>query len=119
MKEFITAVANEVEVKEGTRPIDFKLTRKNEEGEIVEERELVAHYPKDGQVALLMARMGRHSSASERVAGVIDFFVEVLDQEGHEYVVSRLLDREDEFGLKDISDIMNYLMEEWGGRPTK
>lgn len=117
MREFVTAVAQEVQAEKD--PITFVVKRTDAEGAVVEERELVAHYPTDGQVMMLMASMGRHTGMSDKIAGFIDFFVEVLDDDGHQYIVSRLLDREDEFGMSEVSDIMAYLMEEWGGRPTR
>lgn len=110
MKEFVTAVLEETEVEERKKAgVKFK----------IDDQELVAHKPNDGQVALLMARMGRHSTSSDRVAGIIDFFVEVLDEQGHEYIVNRLMDGDDEFGITDVSSIMEWLLAEWSGRPTK
>lgn len=93
----------------------------NDEGEqeVVNRRTITAYPPKEGQVALMMARTGRHSSTQDKVAAMIDFFVEVLDEGDHQYVVNRLLDRNDPFGLGDVTDVMTYLIEEWGGRPTK
>lgn len=119
-REFVTAV----EHKEagGPEPVTVTLgkTTIDDNGiEHVEKRDVVAHPPKEGQVALMMARTGRHSSTQDKVAAMIDFFVEVLDEGDHQYVVNRLLDRNDPFGLGDVTDVMTYLIEEWGGRPTK
>ena len=123
IREFVTAVAEEIENAEVDKGTEFDLVRKGRDDEgneiEVERRSLIAYRPKDGQVAMLMARMGRHSSTQDKMAGIIDFFVEVLGREDHEYVVNRLLDREDPFGFGEVTDVMEYLMEEWAGRPTK
>jgi len=74
--------------------------------------------PKDGQLAVLMATTSRHSSQQEMIAGIINFFVAVLDEESHNYVVGRLLDRTDPFGIEQVQQIMNWMIEEWSGRPT-
>lgn len=119
-REFITAVAEKQ--AGGPESITFTIgkTDVDEDGvETVTKRDITAHPPKEGQIALMMARMGRHSSSSDKVAGIIDFFVEVMDQADHDYVVGRLLDREDPFGFNDVTQISTWLIEEWGQRPTK
>lgn len=109
MREFITAVAEEIEAGEEDKGITFK----------IDDREMVAYRPQDGQVAFLMARIGRHSNSQEKLAGIIDFFVEVLGKSDKDYIVNRLLSRDDPFGFTQVTEIMEFLMEEWGGRPTK
>lgn len=106
MKEFTTQVR---EVVEDEKVMKFK----------VDGHELVAHYPKDGQLAMLMVAVGRHRTESEQIGGVIDFFVQVMDRESHTYIVDRLLDYEDEFGLAEVTAIMEWMIEEWTGRPTQ
>lgn len=85
----------------------------------VDGRECTAYRPGDGQLAVLMATTGRHSSQEESIAGIINFFASVLDDESHSYVVSRLLDRRDPFGFAEIEDIMKGLVQEWSARPIK
>lgn len=107
MKEFTTAL------KEVTGEAEevMKFT--------VDGTELTAYYPSDGQLAILAASVGRHSSVHNQVAGIIDFFVEVMDDFSHSYLRDRLLDREDPFGLEEVESIMAWMMEEWTGRPTQ
>lgn len=110
MKEFITAAQEEVNAESGADDgLHF----------MIDDHEVIAYQPNGGQIALTMARMGRHSSVSDRMAGFIDFFVEVLDPDSHTYVVNRLMDRTDPFGLEDVTAIITYLMEEWSGRPIQ
>lgn len=119
MKEFATAArAVENEEADDRYPYEFTL-----DGVLCRARE-----PKDGQVAVLMASTGRHSGTQDQIAGIINFFVSVLDADTHQFIVNKLLDPEDDFGLEapednpeaaSVQGIMEYLMEEWSGRPTK
>lgn len=109
MKEFNTAV-KEVAAGDIDEGIEFK----------IDDRTLVAYKPSDGQLAMLMASLGRGSSETDSIAGVINFFVKVLSREGAQYIESRLLDREDTgFELAQVEEIMEWLVEEWSGRPTQ
>lgn len=105
MKEFNTAV-DEAVIEEA--PLEF----------MIDGQEVRAFRPTDGQMAMLMASMGRHTSEATRLAGIIDFFVTVMDDESHQYVVDRLLSRTDPLGLEQVTDVMMWMIEEWSGRPT-
>ena len=110
MKEFITAIEEKPPHPDDLDvPLLFKL----------DGRECRAYKPNDGQLAMLMASLGRHSSDATKLAGVIDFFVTVMDDESHQHVVDRLLSRDDTFGLEQVTDIMMWMIEEWTGRPTQ
>lgn len=85
----------------------------------VDGKELRYYRPGDGQLAVLMASSGKHSRDNDRIAGLINFFHSVLDKDGASYIEDRLLDREDGFGIKEVTEIMEDMVEEWGGRPTK
>lgn len=108
MREFTTAVEEVVEGDED-HGIEFK----------VDGVTCRAYRPGDGQLAVLMATTTKHSSEQEQIAGIINFFVAVLDDETHSYIVSRLLDRRDRFGIAQVQNIMEWLIEQWSGRPTK
>ena len=105
MKEFTTAVEK---AERDDELLEFKI-----DGHPVK-----AYRPTDGQLAMLMASLGRHTADTTKIAGVIDFFVEVLDEESHQYVVHRLLSREDALGLPQVQEVCEWLIEEWSGRPT-
>lgn len=109
MKEFTTAVEQAEKSEDDDNVIEFAI-----DGTMCK-----AYKPKDGQLAVLMASTGRHSSQQEMIAGIINFFVAVLDEDSHSYVVSRLLDRRDAFGIEQVQNIMQWLIGEWSGRPTK
>lgn len=108
MQEFTTAV-KAAESEDDKPDLEF-----NVDGVLV-----TAYYPGDGQLAYLMASTGKHQPATEQVAGLINFFVAVLDDESHGYIVNKLLDRKDPFGLEEVQDIFEWMVEQWAGRPTK
>lgn len=127
-REFITAVEERVEG--GPQAVEVTLGKilVNAEGEPlldesgeqrIEKRTIKCNPPKDGQVALMMARMGRHSGTNDKLAGIIDFFVGVLDEADHQYVVERLMDGNDPFGINDVTEVMTYIVEEWGKDRTR
>lgn len=110
MREFVTAVeALEDEGQEEETPNEFSL-----DGVLCK-----FYKPVDGQVAVLMASTGRHSSEQEQVAAFINFFVGVLDDQTHQYIVAKLLDRKDRFGLAEVQQITEHMMEVWSGNPTQ
>lgn len=78
-----------------------------------------AYRPTDGQFAFVMATTGKHSSTQDQIAGQVNFFLSMFEREDADALAQRLLDREDPFGIEMIGDIMNEMMEEWSGRPTK
>lgn len=108
MKEFVTAV------KEAHDPDDM------DEGLTVSiDGHILRYYkPTDGQVAVYFASSGRHAATNERVSAVINFFVEMFAKEDQPYLVDRLLDRDDPFGIDNVQEILEAMIEEWSGRPT-
>lgn len=122
VKQFKAAVAEHVEAdSEDAVKFDLHKTRINEQGEeeILETREMVALNPDPAQVAMLMASLGRGSTQTDRIAGMVNFFVNVFDTDSAEYLEQRLLDRKDGFGPDQVEDILAFLMEEWSARPTQ
>jgi hypothetical protein len=67
---------------------------------------------------MLIATTGRHSSQVDKIAGAINFFNSTLDDDSSEHLVSRLLDRRDNFGIEEVQDIVEWMIEEWTGHPT-
>jgi hypothetical protein len=78
-----------------------------------------AYRPEPGQLAVMMASFASYSTVIEKTAGIINFFVGVLDEESHQILVGRLLDRTDPFDLEQVEEIMEWMVEEWAGRPTQ
>lgn len=109
IKEFLTA-AREAE-QDGVA----------DEGTVfmIDDHECRCYKPTDGQLAVLMASISRSTNWTDKVAGIINFFVEVLDADSHTYVVGRLLSREDPFGIYDVEAIIEWMVEDWTGRPIQ
>jgi hypothetical protein len=119
MREFETAVAATRAEDTDEPTIDFAVLEFDEDEEV---KRVVCHayFPGEGEVLMLIAdAMGRRSSGPEKIAAIIDFLVNVLDEESTEYITGRLLDRHDPFGIGEIEPIVFALIEEMGGRPTK
>lgn len=121
--EFVTAARRaELDVDDDDI-IEFTIVEVDEDEDGEETRRKVkcrAHKPAEGQVMLLVAdMMSRRSDLGTQMAAVVDFLGDVLDDESREYVVARLMTREDPFGIKDLEPIVEHLVEAWGGRPTK
>lgn len=85
----------------------------------VDARDLLAFKPSEAQYAVLIADVSRHTTTQTKIGGVINFFDSVLDDDGSAYVTRRLLERKDPFGLGDVQEIVEWLVEEWSGRPTR
>jgi hypothetical protein len=108
MKEFTTALKAVTE-DDDDAPLMFS----------IDGHEMRAYRPSDGQLAMLMVAISKHASDQARIAGVIDFFVSIMDKESHSYVVDRLLSREDPLGIEEVKDVIEWMVEEWTGRPTQ
>lgn len=108
MKQFITAA------KEAAPDVDADTLEFEVDGVLCH-----AYKPQDGQLAILLASGSKHSPTEEMVAGFINFFCAVLDDDSQSYVVGKLLDRRDPFGIDEVQQITNWMMEEWGGHPTQ
>jgi hypothetical protein len=109
MKQFVTA-AQEADTPEGEEtPLEFDV-----DGVLCK-----AYRPGDGQLAVFMASTAKHASEHEAVAGIINFFASVLDDDSNNYIVNRLLDRKDSFGLAQVQSILQWMVGEWTARPTQ
>lgn len=72
-----------------------------------------AYPPKGGQMLVLMAAM-----RTEEMSGIIQFLMGILSEDDFERVRDRLVDREDPLDLPGITDMFQWLMEEWSKDPT-
>lgn len=120
--EFDTAVARvaaEDEVEEA--PYAFTIVERDPDTDAIINRvECHAYRPEEGQFVVMVTDvMGRRATLADKIAGTVDFCTEILDEPSKDYVVRRLLDRRDPFGLAELQPIIDWLIGEWGGRPTK
>lgn len=77
------------------------------------------YQPTDGQIMMFLASLGKRSTISDNVAGLVDFFFGMFDDEDQIVFSRRLMDRKDPFDHRVITEIMETMMEDWTGRPTK
>lgn len=121
--EFDTAVARVRADDEPAEeaPYEFTIVERDPETDAVLDKVVChAYQPAEGQwIVMITDVIGRQANFGHKIAGIIDFFTEVLDEPSKEYIVSRLLDRHDPFGVAEIEPIVFWMMEEWSGRPTK
>jgi len=122
--EFDTAVARvlaEDETPEEQPTIEFYVNERDEEsGEVVDRVLCHAYEPYEGAVIALMAdATGRRSQVTDKVSGMVDFVMDIVDEPTKNYLTRRLLDREDPFGGTELAEIALGLIGEKAGRPTR
>lgn len=115
MKEFTTAVEEVVAEDEGT-PVEEQFVAFKVDG-----RELRAYPPTDGQLAFMLAALGRGQTADQRFAAIINIMMSSLRDDDQDYLEGRLLSRDPKKRLKieQVEQIFEYLTEEWFARPTQ
>lgn len=79
------------------------------------------HYyrPSDGQVMMFLGSIGKHATIADSVTGLVDFFFGMFDESDQAKFSRRLLDRKDPFDHRVITEIVETMLEDWTGRPTK
>lgn len=134
MKEFISAV-EDVEAEDAREAkivalVEEGRTREEAEHEVddeqyvefkVDDRVLRAYQPTDGQLAFMLAALGRGQSADQRFAAIINIMLASLRGEDQDYLEGRLLarGRKERLPIKQVEQIFEYLTEEWFARPTQ
>lgn len=102
----------EIPAVEGSpKPILFK----------IDGRLMHAYPPTDGQLAFMLASMGRGQTADGRFASMINVMLECLRDDDKDYFESRLLtkDPKKRIGVKVIEGVFEHMMEKWFARPTQ
>ena len=81
------------------------------------DEQLYAYRPTEGQVALLL---GAGAARPEEMASTfMELFWSLMDEETAAILRHRLMDRHDRFGLADIVQIVEWIVEEATGFPTQ
>ena len=134
MKEFTTAVEDVLAEDEREEQIKALMeqgkTRDEAEAEVSGEtyaeftldgRVMRAYSPNEGQLAFMLAALGRGQTSDQRFAAIVNIMMESLRDEDKDYLESRLItrDRKRRLPLSTIEAIFEHLTEEWFGRPTK
>jgi hypothetical protein len=84
-----------------------------------DDTQLYAFVPTEGQMVLLVGAMNEYSSADQQAAVVLDVFWSLLEDNTAKVIRGRLRDREDTFGLADVMNIIEWIVEESAARPTQ
>lgn len=112
MKEFITAVEDDAAEQDAEeRYVEFS----------VDGRVLRAYQPNEGQLAFMLASLGRGQNTQSRFASIVNIMMESLRGDDKDYLEGRLLsgDPKDRMKIETIEQIFGFLVEEWYARPTK
>lgn len=112
MREFMTAVKEDF-VPEG------------EEDALVflhDGREVKFYEPSSGQLAIMSTIRASKDPGQKEARAVMSFFFGMMDEATADYFEERLMDRNDPFDLDSeggITEIFEYLLEEWSGKASK
>lgn len=115
MREFVTAVEEVAKTDEGT-PVEEQYIEFMLDG-----REMRAYQPTDGQLAFMLAALGRGQRDDQRFAAILNIMFSSLRDEDADYLESRMLTRDpkERLPIEKIEEIFEFLTEEWFGRPTQ
>lgn len=84
-----------------------------------DDTQLRAYLPSEGQMVLILGVASDLTDAGQASAAVMDVFWELLEEDTRRHLRRRLLSRTDPFGLGDIMNIIEWLVEESTARPTQ
>ncbi len=83
------------------------------------DRVVVLEFPGSGQLAY-MAMASAGDRGNLQTAGmVINFLVSLMEDDDARYLRSLLLTKGGEYGLEELLETFDDMMEQWGSRPTE
>lgn len=85
-------------------------------------RVMRAYPPTEGQLAFMLAALGRGQSQDQRFASIINIMLAAMRDEDQDYLEGRLLAKKTDpnrLTIKKLESIFEYLTEEWFARPTQ
>jgi hypothetical protein len=83
------------------------------------DRDLTFTFPGSGAVAYLSMIAASADNDMEAGAGLLNFLISMVDEDGQRYIRKVILDPNSGFDLDDVPEVIEYLIEEWSGeRPT-
>lgn len=106
------------------------MTREDAEAEVYEDpytdfdldgRTMRAYQPTSGQLAFMLASLGRGQTSDQRFAAILNIMFECLREDDKDHLESRMLsrDRRKRLDLPVLERIFEGLTKEWFARPTK
>jgi hypothetical protein len=134
MKEFVTAYEDVVAEDERETKIKALVesgkTRAEAEAEVEDDdfiefnldgRIMRAYTPTEGQLAFMLAALGRGQTQDSRFAAILNIMFESLRGDDKDYLENRLLSRDPKkrLSMKMIESIFEHITSEWFARPTQ
>lgn len=99
--------------------------KESEEGEYVEfeldGRVMRAYKPLDGQLAFMIASLGRGQTSDQRFGAILNIMFACLRDDDQDWLEGRMLTRDPKqaLQLEVIEQIFEHLTTEWFARPTQ
>jgi hypothetical protein len=84
-----------------------------------DDTQLYAYLPGEGQLVLLMGIVGGGQDAQSTATTVLEIFWSLMEPDTARVLRRRLADRTDSFGVGDVMNIVEWLVEEAAARPTQ
>ena len=109
MKNFKTSNRPIKSAFDDAEPVTFK----------IDDDQFTAYPPTEGQIAYMMASQADDRDLSDSIAGILDFFTGILDDQGAATFRRRFTDRDDTLTFEVVQDVLEALISEWSDRPTK
>jgi hypothetical protein len=110
VKEFALALEREISDDE-EELLPFKMAG--------DETQLYAMMPTESDVALVAGAMSQYAEDGEKVVAIFDLFWSLMDDATGRHLRRRLRNRSDPFGIPDVMNVLEWIVEERTGRPTK
>lgn len=106
------------------------MTREDAEAEVdadpytdfmLDGRKMRAYQPTSGQLAFMLASLGRGQTSDQRFAAILNIMFECLREEDKDHLESRMLtrDKKKRLDLPVLENIFESLTKEWFARPTQ
>lgn len=88
---------------------------------MLDDRKMKAYAPTPGQLAFMIASMGRGQDKHTRFAGIFNILMACLDEEDQDHLEGRLLSRKrsERLELEQLEEIFEHLTTEWFADPTQ
>jgi len=84
-----------------------------------DDTQLFALVPTEADVALAAGALSQYAEDGEKVVAILDLFWSLMTEDTTRHLRRRLRDRKDRFGVGDVMNVLEWLIEERTGRPTK
>jgi hypothetical protein len=111
VKEFALALEREMNDDEEEELLPFKIQG--------DDTQLYAMTPTEADIALVAGAMSQYAEDGEKAVAILDLFWSLMDPPTARHLRRRLRDRSDRFQLADVMNVLEWIVEERTGRPTK